>query len=391
MIKSTIIYFSAFLLSIACAYLYQMNGANTKHYFVRWKDRIIPLPNPLNGLYYLSVLFPPVFLGTVRFGIGTDFFNYLARFYILEKQVRMEGVIATLASSKEPLYTLMNLVSDFVFPNQEWGIFLLSSLLILVPVLLTLDYFREYLSIPMGLFMYYMYYYLVGYNTLRQMIAVSIVLYSFRFLVDKQPGKYLTTIIIATLFHNTALLSTVFYLINFGKRGTSVIKNIILYLVILVSPILIIPAISVVSKIPVLSAYITSHDLAFSGFSLFYLVDLIPTLVPLIFFRKNIKEKEEKFEALLNLSLLIVPLTILSAFQSWAFRLKYYISILSIILVPLGIGSIKNRYERVLMYLLFVLFYLLYFVGIFIITGTDEAFPYESILPFLSSGNIIRN
>lgn len=101
------------------------------------------------------------------------------------------------------------------------SLLLLVSAITLIPVLLVINRHSEYKLC--SLFLYYsMYMYLNTWNGMRQYLAVSIGLLSFSYLCSSKRGKFFLCVIIACLFHYSAILLLLAYWIcNRNINNTS--------------------------------------------------------------------------------------------------------------------------------------------------------------------------
>lgn len=76
----------------------------------------------------------------------------------------------------------------------------------------------------MGMLFYLLFLYPPSLNTMKQIIAVSIVFYGMRYLFDRSLFKYACCVIVAMLFHQTAIVAIAFYpaaLLLWAENGSS--------------------------------------------------------------------------------------------------------------------------------------------------------------------------
>jgi len=378
--KSNIIYACAFLFSIGFAILYQ----NQQIQKVRSLDSLLVQKfghRSVKILWFSLILFAPVFIAAVRWAIGSDFVTYWSIFLDLQNS----NILESLINSREPLYTALNILANFLF-GQEWGIFLLSSLITMLFILLTAEYYKKYLSIAMVLLIYFLLFYILSLNIVRQMIALSIILYAFRFILEKKPIKYFIMVIISVMFHQSAIICLLFYFLNIQKESKFWrTKTIIYYLLIILSPIYISLILKLAEHLPFLSFYFNLYPINYNGLGLGFLIEVLPVIVPAMLFRKRLLELNPNFIFFINLSLLTFPLRISGYYILWAYRLMFYASIVQIIIVPIVLNTIQVKTKRIFAYCLFIIVYLAYYVFRYSILNTGEAYPYLSIIPFLNS------
>ncbi|MGG4287973.1 EpsG family protein [Priestia megaterium] len=379
MIEAFFIYMTVFFVTILVAFAYQKLLVLDNRYL----GKNASLYNGFSLLrypFYIAILIPTVFLGSIREGMGKDYWSYLNYFHMVNS---MDPWIL-LKEFPEPLYTLLNYIADALIPGKDWSIYFLSSLLTMLFILLTLDYYKKKLSIPMGLFIYFMLYYIESLNIIKQMLAVSIVLYSYRFILDRKFFRYIFFIIIATLFHQSAFICILFYFLNFKKNNRLKIKRGIFYIFIIISPILIAPVISLLKYIPFLDFYTSEFNFSFNGGGLGFLIDVLPVIVPVLLFRKRLVAENPNYELFINIALISLPFRIIGYYQYWASRMVYYSTAIQIIIIPIILWLIKDKQERSLAYYLIIVFYIIMFVYEYVIKNTGPAYPFTSIFQHIT-------
>lgn len=378
--KSLLIYVATFLIAIYFSWRYQKKIKNDE-YNKDINNVDLKKSKRTNMYYGIMVIFVPVFISSIRWYTGTDFNNYLLRLRVSQNFNLSEFTNIT----NEPLYGLLNYIANLLFAGRDWSIFFLSSLIIMFFIFLTITYYEKYLSIPLSLFIYFMLYYLLTYNIVRQMIAVSIILFSYRYIMEHKFAKYVIWVIIASLFHKSAIVCIFFYLLSFKKDNGSKYMKYLFYLIICISPVIIGPILQLIENLGFISLYSDRYDIEFNGIGFGFLLDVIPAVVPALIFRKNIRNRNPEFDILINISLLTIPLRMMGYYQYWAIRLMHFSSIVQIILIPILIQSIKSKRERVICYIFFIAMYLIYFIYNFVINNDGEVFPYQSIIPFFNA------
>ena len=83
-------------------------------------------------------------------------------------------------------------------------------------VLLGVYRFRKYISCSWAIYIYTSLLYFMMYNIGRQFLALAIVFAGTKEIVDRKPVKYLIYVLLATLFHSTAILTLFLYLYGFA-------------------------------------------------------------------------------------------------------------------------------------------------------------------------------
>lgn len=157
-----------------------------------------------SNFYGLIIAVMMVLFAGLRNKVGTDWIAYNDAYFYKNWDVELG-------------YSFLNdLFSDL---NLPYNLFLLF--LNLISIYLYYSTLKKYISffvISLLIFFsdYYMYYNLSG---IRQAIAISIVIYSIRFLIEKNFTKFLLTIIFACFFHVTSIIFIGAYFIPFRKAN----------------------------------------------------------------------------------------------------------------------------------------------------------------------------
>lgn len=163
MIKSLIIYSFAFIVSLILCYIYEKYiDKNSK------KNRII---------WALIIIMPTVLVSGLRYGIGIDFFEYDKQFYeVIDNQnVNYKYYL------QEPLNLFLIYFSNIIFRCSQ-GYFFVYAFLTVFFAYKSIENYKDKMSMTLGLFIFYMVYYLVSFNIMRQMLAVVIILYALKYI-----------------------------------------------------------------------------------------------------------------------------------------------------------------------------------------------------------------
>lgn len=306
-----------------------------------------------------------VLFAGLRNGIGTDYNMYKA-FYFNPSLQSAEKV-------EEGFITLIN-VSNMIFNDKYYLFFIVCSIISIVPVYSLFKKNSRYPGLSLLLFIS-LGFYTLTFNMVRQFIAMAIVFCSISFIQKKQFFRYLACIIIAALFHTTALIMIPIYFwsnFNFTKKQIRQIFLILLFAGVVFNPIFNF----VTSHIPQYSMY-ANYGGVTPGIGT-YLINFIYIFIILfvIFnYEKMIKNETEKI--CLNFGILSVAFIILSLKNILFARLIYYFFIP--LLIPFAnIFDFFNyqKSQKVFNVILVVLLFIIYILNIISFNGV---YPYVSI------------
>lgn len=388
MLETTLIYGITFAMSLFFCKMYEKLNENSS--------------NIKKVLIMLGIVFPPILISTIRWGVGTDFFEYLHYYDIIRSNFSISFIWQFF--SKEPLYVIFTYLGHLL--HGAIGINFVFACLYIFFMLKGILYFKEKISITLSLFIMYFSQYLISFNILRQMIAVSIIFYAIRYVFEKKIYKYIFWVIIAGMFHKTAYVMIFLYLLNFKLDSKKVNK--IFYTLIAISPILMLP----VQKIIV---YLTNKLMIFEkytntavDFDLKFLLYVLPILILVAIKRKRILELDEKYELLIRILFLQIPFQFLGCFVNIADRMAIYCAAFQIILISLilktnmikiekrildnkktlKISDIKYNVITIFSKIMnnkqivgfgIVFWYVLYFIVIYVVLKGQGVYPYQSI------------
>lgn len=278
-----------------------------------------------------------------------------------------------------------SLIESSIFGDMKDPVFYLSSKL----VSLTGADYRIWLSVISGVFIYsvsriikiyssYPFisvvalislgYFSFSMTGLRQTIAISIILFSYSFIRERKLLQFIICVILASLFHSSALIFLISYPISLNKIDW---KNILIlvfaFLVLFIFPTFIRSLISLFSWNDTLVGYAFQETaLTLSGFIIQLFIFIF-----CILFKDNILTDNPKDIILFNITFVGLIFQLFSSEIAELFRVSMYFSIFNIILIPKAIKSIKNNNLRRFIYYIVVCAVLAYIAWSGAFSGLD--------------------
>lgn len=320
----------------------------------------------------LVILLPTIIAG-IRYYVGTDYEIY-QKFYTYAEYLGVKYFIRQDGTISELLFYLVLTLGRIIFNNYN-GFLFLASFITNMFVIYSLDYHKEKINMPFSLLIYYLLLYPTSLNIVRQMMAVSIIIYAYRYIVEKRFFKYLMFVLIASLFHATAVIALMFYIFAYStpKNRKKFIWLLILSTISL--PILI----KVAHHIPLFSKYFNAYDVKFSPqFGL--LAKKLPIILMTLLYSKRIAKKEDRSYIFVLLYMTEIALSFMSFFVIWGFRLSYYVCGSQLFLAPLLVNSRNTPRKRDNLRIALAIYYIFLFIYSFMIMGQEGIFPYRSIM-----------
>ena len=292
----------------------------------------------VSSFFIFSSLF---MMSGFRYMVGTDFLAYKGYFESINRY-----------SFANPFYDkgyyLLNRFISFFTDNSQY-VFLATSFIIIYLVNKTL---KDYsISYTLSIFLFVtLYFYNNSFNIVRQFIVVSLILYSIKYLVNKDFKGYLVLILIASLFHDTALLMIPFYWI-LRMRFNKIVYLVLLAFTLGVS-FFTTTIIGIVSKVlPSLNIYSNYYFEGSSANSIMLSTSLV-FLFALLNKAKLIK-LDSNVIVYVNAVYFALLFSILARENILFYRFSLYFYIFILLLIPLCIRSM-NKFLRVIMYMLII-------------------------------------
>ncbi len=336
------IYFIIFLFFIPFVFLYE--------YKIDYK---------LKYIFTLISCILLVFLSGLRGSVDGDYESYLDIFNKLSNHYR------DYANIVEPGFVVLNLITFKLNLGFNFLIFIMAVLTILPKIYF---FYKRSLNFPLTLIIFFSTsYFIFDFTQIRQALAIGLFIYSLRFIIEKKIVSYFLVIIVASLFHVSALILLPGYFL-FNKE----ISNKILYSIVLVC-----------SFVSLLQLKINLFDILFEktllidNFSeklniyqqseIYSFISIKQILFGLLFIhiKKSNYANQKYLNILVNLYVFgILFATILNQISEVAFRIKWYFFWTECLLVVSFISHIaKNRFTtKFILNSVFIIYYFIIFV-----------------------------
>lgn len=311
--------------------------------------------------FCLNLLLLSIITGSFydRVGSGSDYDNYRNIF----NNISIENL-----PDKEIAFYYLNLMIKFFTDN--FSIAFLCFMFITNFFILVFIY-RYSKNIDMSLLMYViMGGYVTSTNITRQFLALAIITYSVRYLIEKKYWMYILFSLVVIQFHTTALIPIfIFFLVSFFNER--LYKNYLLYFICINALILIEP---LIRKIGLELFYENYTDGFFNYGS--NILHYIVQLAFIGFYIVNLKKIECKNTKLfINLATVTSAFTLLSRNMVLYARFAPYFNIFHVVAVANIVFSNRNIKEKRLFYYLIFIGLLIYYVLL-----TRKSLVFESII-----------
>lgn len=283
------------------------------------------------------------------------------------------------------LYSIYNKIVS-LFSTDRRAIIVSNSLIICILTAIFIYKNSKNVIFPTLFFMTF-YHFFSAMNISRQYIAVMLVANAFYFLKNKKVWKYILLCTIATLVHNTAIVSFVMLPFLFIKPTK---RNICIYLILITSVVLFLDEIiSLFSTIfGHYNMYFNNNYLTATGENKKAIITVIYFVFAIIMFgllkRNKVSNADNReFTLLYIINYLAIIMGVLSLKTILLTRIEIYFSIFAIISIPKVFDLMK---DRVLYYFLFTI---VIFIPMYILLSSNisEITPYSNwFFDFLRGG-----
>lgn len=337
--------------------------------FFAWLTSLAKNKITMKILGFLTILIPTV-VAAIRENVGTDYNNYVDIFNGIPIRDNLEIGFTTLVD-------VIKLFSDNVTI-----LFFILQWLISYFILKTLLYYKKYINVGLGMFIFMMLFYLTGLNIMRQMAAVSIGLYAIRFIFEKNLFLFSLFILFGMSFHMSEIILLPFYFVYNTSIFRQNNKNI--WILVIISVLLIfnmdIISVFIGNIIPIFA-----HQVGYFQKKSFFSLSIIGILKNLIlvlpaiwiFVRYKIRDNIGIFFIMYICSIifnLAGDLYVNSAVTRIALPLEVGI----VVLLPFSISKVPKASKNIVS-LMMITYIILLFIFNYFISGFSEVVPYKTI------------
>lgn len=219
-------------------------------------------------------------------------------------------------------------------------------------------------------------FYFTSLNNIRQCLAAIILIEGFNFIYEKKLLPYLITILIAFIFHKTAIIMIpIYFLINSNIIRKYFLKLVILSLILL----------PIISKIFIYIIGFTKYAYYFNSSFNNGDINLINILINFVWLIISLalldKEKEDNDEAyallfMQTIAFLIAYTSMFIRVSEMMSRLASYFIFNQILLIPYLVEREKERQGKAIVSGLYIISYGAYMVYFIILKGYHQALPF---------------
>lgn len=312
-------------------------------------------------------IFIPCFFAGIRYGVGTDYFHYLSMYHS-HVNLSLTEYFRYSNASDFSFYLITKFCGLFNSPQLMYFIFAFFTY---APVAKFILERNEKGTVFFLSFFFLLGSFSSGLNIMRQMAAASIIFYSMKYLLNRNLKKFLLGILIATLFHVSALIVLpTYYLWNNRKKFS--IYSFRSWLIILLYAFVVF---NMSSILQLLGGRFEGYSLGKSqGRNLSILLNAI-WMVIFVFFHKYYTKRNPQDG-------LFVLMIIIGSILSFSGMLNVYVKRIAIyfnycdFLLLVQLRHVFTKRSKPLFYMLATAYSIIIFILTFYILGQSEIIPY---------------
>jgi hypothetical protein len=296
---------------------------------------------------------------------GADFYSYYVYFKYIDK--------LTLENSQMEIgYYYLNKIIHYT--NSEYAIFFVTSILIMYLFYKTLSKYSKNILLSITFFLC-LGMYTTSFNILRQYIAIGLIFYSLIFIASNK--KYIF-LILAILFHYTAIIIVPFYIVSFKSFSK---RNYFLLFIGAIIAYFIYPYIMNIlfSQFNLFTEY-QGSDYVGSGANPLNFLSVFPLFFIMFLERKNLfKDKINTFS--FNMCCFSLVFLLLGTKGLILVRIADYFKVFCILLIPNLLKDSENNHKLIIYFYVLVFIIANYITIIYVNYGL--VVPYKTIFSTL--------
>lgn len=336
-----------------------------------------------NKLISALIIIILVLIAGLRFEVGYDYDSYY-RIYneipTIKDIIRNINIVDSIDIEKG--YLTLNSIVKSIGGN--------FNLLLIIMTIITLSILiisiNRYSCYPMLSLLIYVsrFFFIRDMGQIRSSIACVIVLYSIKFIINKDLKNFIISIMIATSFHKVAIFGLLLYIINLKeyKNGNYIYTVLILSLVLNKLGIADGFINCIVGVIPEYSDYMTSAYYTNSSNILNPVTIMQVTILLFMAHYYNVlNEKDKYYKVLINGYLISTSVLIFfSNYYTLAGRLSTLFATFEILIIPMIVKYLFGKKVRLKVYILAIIYCIVIFYLVFLKKSINAYIPYKSIL-----------
>lgn len=313
------------------------------------------IPNKFIKL--LLIILPPVVLATFRYNVGYDYNSYILA-YSNSFNTTYESILAEYKLGDPIAYYLITKMTT-MFNSERVFLMILAMLAIIPGIIYIIRDWDNWHTQPMIIFIYLFNPFIFSLSACKQGIALSILMLSLKYVYERKPIKFTMCVVIASLFHSTAIVFFLVYFFLNNRGNLSTVKKILI----------IIGCLFVIMNLQLVLGNILNgryEDYAISTVEgenrTFWLYSLITGFF--LLFRKRLTAMDKRNELLIMMMIVGTLCQYLGFSNAFAKRIGEYFLMAQVFLIPQSVYLFTENSRKLVNFLIIA-----YIVAIFLIAN----------------------
>lgn len=340
-------------------------------------------------VYGIALLIPITLAGVRDWSIGTDVLGYG---YGVFKDATTAPYINGMAAMWDGWigigYLWLNFAVSRITDNLNVVLFLIMFIQI-VFVFFTMYQWKNNIPIWLGMFVFYMFFFNLSLNAMRQCLALSIAFFGIKYIFERKIFHFAIWILLGFLFHQSVIIMLAFYPLfwyanQFPSKKSKILFTVIFLLSIVFSNQIIIPFLQAISDIVPFAeraaAYLTYAEREKIPYKNFIYFSFLAILF--LYNRKVILAQFPNIAHFLEIMVISIAMVQLLPFVAgvWAMRFIWIVNWWICLLIPIIFYSYNKTFGIRRVSLGVISFCLFYWYINFIHIGYGETGNYSSVL-----------
>lgn len=326
----------------------------------------------------LAILIPALLAALRSTSIGTDVEVYVVPLFKYAVNNNFFVFLDTISAYDiEFLFEVLIFISAKLFSNLNITLFFIHFPICLL-FYIAANNNRDKASPCLIYILFLLTYYNMSLNIMRQFIAVAIIFSSFKNIEEDKYFKYILNVIIASLFHSTALIGLLFiFIYKACKSKRRLLYSIILIIALCVGMLSYNELLVSLYNLGIIPyKYVERYSITNNSININFADEIIRIYHLFLIFSHNKLMKNTKDNIFYNtIAIFDFILVQISLFVPFAQRICIYFTVFSFLNIPRIIKQTKINKSK-LTYLTIIL-YIVYFIYVYIYIGVSETYPFK--------------
>jgi len=337
-------------------------------------------------LSILIVLIPSILGGMRSRYLGTDNIVYARQF---EQAVASSAraIMEGFGGSNELMPRVLRLAISRLTRDYHWYFFAIE-LITMGFAYAGMYHFRDKVPLWLSLTVYMFCFYCLRIHLVWQGVATAIIFYAFRYVVEERPVKYFLLTVLAFLFHSSALLGLLIYLVYYclslpDKRNPLIRMDPARLILVMIIAVIAVPAVaSVLIKLKVLPKVYSDYIPGITRLDPEESITRLPLLLVATLLYRDVEQRDPLFRFLYVMLWAEFLTAQLGSGNSHAWRISLYFAYFNMLTIPYLLKVVRNdRTDKGIGYALVLLYLGVFWVFWFVLNNRGFKYP---VYPFIT-------